>query len=804
MTMVVAGLLALALSCGVSSFQRGRYLATRGQWDEAVENYEKAYKAYPKNIEYKYILLRAKTAASQMHFEEAKRAIAHEDMEAAVTELQKALEYDPSNPYVRDTFQKVVAAVEKREKDSRRHAVTLDEMKKAAQRDSGVKKIDPKSNIPIVLKFTGAPIKTVLDALSKASGVNFLYDEKVDSAKKVTVDFSNVTLESALDFIMMQSKHFYKVLDLHTLIVVPDNKQKREEYDEQVMRTFYLSNADAKDVFQLVRSIIQGKKMAMNQDLNSITIKDSPETVALAQKIIEANDKSKGEVIIDVELVEVNSDKTRTIGLDLTSKTFQLGPEINVARDDKGNATGWADSTPPRPLNSADVYNRGLWIGPIPNIVLKLILSDSESKVLARPQLRVLEGKKASVHIGDRVPIPTANLSYSTGGTTGSNYVPMTSYTYQDVGVKIELEPKVHHNKEVTMKLTAEVSSVTGTVKGSGFTPDQPIIGTRKLQSEIRLEDGETSLLAGLIREEDRTALSGMPFISEIPILKYLFSSTDHQTKRTDVIALLTPHIVRMPNITEEDLRPLWVGTEERPHLQGYRETSFEPGPFEGNPQDVAAPADSKAKDAEKAAEKAKETEKAQEADKSKEKPKEEIKPATPDAPPLPDADLDEGDEGEDDEELAPPTDGGNPPQQQARIIVSPTNFQASVNGAAIVNLVVVGATNIKGARVELDFPTDILKFEGAEEGTFLKMGGGQTVFNAQEARPGLVTMDMNRSDGGSSSGSGLVARVRFKTLKAGQARVNFGTIQYVDASGQSAVLPGAASVINVVGTPGG
>lgn len=791
--LLAAGALLLASGCGASSFQRGRHMATRGEWDEAVAAYEKAYASSPNNNEYKYILYRAKVAASNMHFEEAKKAIGHNDLQTALLELQKALQYNPGNQHAQDTLQKVVISVDRQEREARRQSVTLEEMKEEAQKDTGVKKLDPKSNIPIVLKFTGAPIKTVLDALSKASGVNFLYDEKVDSAKKITVDFSNITLESALDFIMMQSKHFYKVLDPHTLIVVPDNKQKREEYDEQVMRTFYLSNADAKDVFQLVRSIIQGKKMAMNQDLNSITIKDSPETVALAQRIIEANDKSKGEVAIDVELVEINSDKTRNIGLDLTTKTFQIGPKYNVEFDDGGLPTGWADSTPPVPINRFDQFSKGLWVGPIPNIVVNLILSDSESKVLARPQVRALEGKKAQVHIGDRVPIPTANLSYQTGGV-GTNYVPMTSYTYQDVGVKIELEPKVHHNKEVTMKLTAEVSAVTGTVAGSGFTPDQPIIGTRKFQSEIRLEDGETSMLAGLIRDEDRTAISGIPFLSEIPFLKYLFSGTTTQKKRTDVIVLLTPHIIRMPNITEDDLKPLWVGTEDRPAIQGFRETSFQQGPFDGAPPPAG---DEKPK--EKADEKPKE--------------KEEVKPEETPVPEEvigPDGE-EEGPDEDADEEVPPEKGGaeggkeeGEKPAQQARIIVSPTNFQASANSSAIVNLVVVGATNIKGVRVELDFPTDILKFEGAEEGTFLKMGGGQTSFAAQEARPGLVTMEMGRTDPASSSGSGLIARVRFRALKPGQARVNFGTIQYTDASGQPATVPGASSVINVVGAPGG
>jgi len=767
---LAAALLALSLGCGTVAFRQGRSAMERGDYDEAVANFEDALEKKPGSMHIKTALYRAKLNGSQQHFAVAKQALGREDYETALQELQVTLEYDPSNQYAQDTLQRVIHVIERRRREAKQRALTLEDMKREADEETGPRKIDPASNIPIVLKFTETPLKTILDAISKASGVNFIYDEKADQEKKITVDFSNVTLENVLEYLMMQTKQFFKVLDPHTLIIIPDNKQKRQEYEDQVIRTFYLGNADAKDVFQLVRSILQTKKMAMNQELNSITIKDSPEAVAVCQRIIEANDKSKGEVVVDVEIVEVNSNYAKTIGIDLTSKTFTLGPEHNLTDD------GTIGTGPALPLGSADVYHKGLWIYPIPNIVVNLIMSHSDSKVLARPQLRVMEGKKASVHIGDRVPIATANLTYPTTGTT--NYVPMTSFTYQDIGVKIEIEPRVHHNKEVTIKLQSEVSSITGEVPGSGLTPSQPIIGSRKVQTEIRLEEGETSLLAGLIRQEDRDSISGLPFISEIPILGRLFSNTNRETINTDVVMLLTPHIVRMPNITEEDLSSLWVGTEDRPRLQGVQGTSFMPSPFEGDEEaDVDLPDESGEGD-----------ESDDELDEDDEEDAEELE--TPDS--------DEGDE-------EPEEEGGEEekPKQQARLLVSPTRFQAAVGGTAVLNVVLVGAADVAGIRMDVSYPAEVLGFEAAEEGTFFKMGGGTSQFNAHESRPGGAILAAQRTDQGGSSGSGLVARFRFRCDGAGEARVNFDSIEVIGRDGMTIPVQGVFSVISVAGEKG-
>jgi general secretion pathway protein D len=744
--------------CSATSFSRGKYLLERGSYDESVKKLEEAVSRNPNKLRYKALLERAKLAASHKHFTDAQLFISRKDYDNALKELQITLIYDPSNQFAQDTMQNLVRTVQEEEQKTKAGILTLDEMKKQAEKDSGGPMIDPASNIPLVLKFNNATLKTILDAISKGSGVNFVYDEKAELSKKISVDFAKINMEQSLDYIMQQTKHFYKVLDPHTLIVVPDTKQKREEYEEQVMRTFYLSNADAKEVFQLIRTIIQGKKMAMNKDLNSITIKDAPETVALCQKIIEANDKSVGEVVVDVELLEVNSTKLKTLGIDLTTKNMTIGPEYNMSKDKDGNVTG-IGSGPPIPLGKIDAAYKGLlYAFPIPNLIVKYLMTDTDSQVLAKPQLRVMEGKKASVHIGDRMPIPSSTSIYSTTTTT-SNYVPTTTFTYQDVGVKIEIEPRVHHNREVSLKVTAEVSSVTGYVTSdSALTAAQPIIGTRKVQTEIRLEDGESSLLAGLLREEDQNALSGVPGLGEIPILRRLFGTSDTKKISTDVVMLLTPHIIRMPNITEDDMKSLWVGTEARPKLQGYRgETSFMPSPFEGGEGGEAV-------SQEETPEGDAESESDPEAEKEKEPKKEEN------------------------------------PNVNAKILMNPNSLSIKAGDSATLSVVIVGVKDGKSVRIDADFPTDVLSFGGAEEGTFFKIGGAASSFQSNEGPPGMIVANISKTGEGSASGSGLLVRYKFKALKPGTARVNVGTVQLMDSNGGAQTLPPVSCVVTVGG----
>ncbi len=553
------------------SYRIGEKEMKREEYDRAVLMFSRAVSANPDSTKYKVALSRAKMKAAQDHFVKGQALIKAGRLEAAIGEFQQTVYLDPSHQYAANELQKAIAAWQKQQK---KDLSELEQQKRKAKAQPGrmAPRLNPASNIPIVLRFKDETIRKIYDALSKASGINFIYDDRVDLNKKISIDLSDVTFERALDTLMAMNKHFYKIWDENTILIADDNQQKHKELDDLVIETFYLSNADVKDVQVLLRTLLDARQIAQNDRLNSITIRDTPDRVQVAEKIIEANDKAKSELVVDIELLEINRTMEQNLGIDLLGASGASGKQLTLSYG--GGTTV--------PLNNLGVLNQtGSWLlGPIPGVVVNFLKTDADAQVIAKPQVRVSEGAKATVRIGDRIPIPTTtfNAAPTVGGTVG---VPITSFTYQNVGINIDIEPRVHHNKEITLKLKAEVSSLAGSVSsGGGLT--QPIIGTREIETTIRLKDNETNLLAGLIREEERKSLTGVPGLSDIPVLKRIFGNTDTNVQQTDIVLTLTPHIMRIPDITEEDLLPLWVGTEQDIGLKGAsKQSAFGPSPFE-------------------------------------------------------------------------------------------------------------------------------------------------------------------------------------------------------------------------------
>jgi general secretion pathway protein D len=551
-------------------------------YDRAVLLFSRAVAGRPDNTRYKVALSRAKIKAAQEHFQKGLAYVQAKRWDAAIAEFQQVVVLDPSHQYAANELNKALtewASLQKQDDGG------LDALKKKARAAPGraAPTLNPASNIPIVLRFKDETIKKIYDALSKASGINFIYDERLDLNKKISIDLADVTFEQALETLMTMNKHFFKIWDENTILIADDNQQKHKEYDDLVIQTFYLSNADVKDVQVLLRTLLDARQLAQNDRLNAITIRDTPSRVAVAQKIIEANDKSRSELIVDIELLEINRTLLQNLGIDLFGTGTGGGSGKSIGLTYGGGASV--------PLNNLDLLKQtgSYLVGPIPGVIINFLKTDADAQVIAKPQVRVSEGEKASVRIGDRIPIPTTtfNAAPTVGGTVG---VPITSFTYQNVGINIDLEPRVHHNKEITLKLKVEVSSLSGQVSAGGGL-SQPIIGTREIDTTIRLKDNETNLLAGLIREEERRSLSGVPGLSDIPVLRRIFGNTETNVQQTDIVLTLTPHIIRIPNITEEDLLPLWIGTEGNIGLKGAsKQSAFGPSPFEAGEAEPEGP----------------------------------------------------------------------------------------------------------------------------------------------------------------------------------------------------------------------
>jgi general secretion pathway protein D len=542
-------------------------------YDRAVLMFSRAVSSKPDNTRFKVALARAKIKAAQDHFAKGQAYAQAKRLEAAIAEFQQVVYLDPSHQFAANELAKALAEWQKLQQED---LSEMEKMKRKAKATPGrtAPRLSPSSNIPIVLRFKNEKIEKIYDALSKASGINFIYDERLDKNKSISIDLADVTFERALDTLMIMNKHFYKVMDENSILIADDNQQKHKEHDDLVIQTFYLSNADVKDVQVLLRTLLDARQLAQNDRLNAITIRDTPDRVQVAQKIIESNDKSRSELIVDIELLEINRTLLQNLGIDLFGVGGGSGKSLNLTY---GGGTSV-------PLNNLDLLKQtgSYLLGPIPGVVVNFLKTDADAQVIAKPQVRVSEGEKATVRIGDRIPIPTTtfNAAPTVGGTVG---VPITSFTYQNVGINIDIEPRVHHNREITLKLKVEVSSLAGQVSaGGGLT--QPIIGTREIDTTIRLKDAETNLLAGLIREEERKAMSGVPGLANVPILKRIFGNTETNIQQTDIVLTLTPHIIRIPDVTEEDLLPLWVGTEGNIALRGgSKQSAFGPSPFENN-----------------------------------------------------------------------------------------------------------------------------------------------------------------------------------------------------------------------------
>jgi general secretion pathway protein D len=572
---VAAGLLTLAIwGCVTSRAMRdGKDAEAREHWDIALLAYQNAFQTDPSNLEAKACYNRVRLRASRVHFERGKIYRQSGQYDLAALELEQAASLDASNDAVQQELKRARADIENRDREAAGGTATEQAKARSRGRRAAPPMLNPSSDKPIDVSFPpDTNIKKIYNALCASAGINVIFDPQLKD-DKFTLDLRGMTFQRALEVAMRQAAHFYKILDERTIIIAQDTQQNRREYEDLVIRTFFLSNGDVKDVSGMVRAVLDMRRLQPLPQLNAIVIRDTADKVAVAERLIEVNDKAKSEVIIDVEILLIGRNNLLDLGVLLSQYSTTVGI---VGSDGKpvGSMT-WEQI-------------KGLGINDLsftlPTITFNFLKQNSDAQVLARPQLRISEGEKAQLVIGDRVPIPvsTYNTTQSVGGV---GVVPITSFQYQDVGIKVEIEPRVHHNKEVSMKLLLEISNIAGYVKQTSG-PDMPQIGTRSVNTSIRLKDGETNFLAGLVRRDQTQSKDKVAFLGDLPLIGPLFTHTKTQDQTTDIFMALTPHIIRSPQITEEDLIPIWVGTENNVSFSGggtrLESPSASGSPFDG------------------------------------------------------------------------------------------------------------------------------------------------------------------------------------------------------------------------------
>ncbi len=763
-------LAAVTAGCATSrAFQRGDQAARVGNWDLAVTYYTQAVQSDSKRPEYRIALERATLAASRDHIAKGRAHEQQDQLDFAVREYRKGLDYDGANQEVRAKVQQLEQTIRDRIEASRPRPA-IEGMREKARQRPVEPTLNPASREPLKFKFVNQQLTDILGFIGTASGINVTYDRDFQS-RPYTVDIAGVTLEQALHQILSANQSFFKVLNERTIIVVPDTQPKRLAYEEQAVQVFYLSHADPTEMSQLLVAVTRSNQtiapsIQANKAANTITVRATVPMLQVIERIITANDRPRAEVVIDVEILEVNRTRAKQFGLELSD--YSVGVSFSPEARPSSDSTGQFNlNTVSAGISAADFY------GAVPSAVIRFLASDSETKVVAKPQLRGSEGEKLTLNLGTEVPVPSTTFTpIATGGTA---YNPMTSFQYKVVGVSVEIEPRVTYEGDIVMKLAVEVSNVGADKNIAG--QNLPSFGTRKATTKLRLRDGESNLLAGLLNETERKSLKGFPGIMSVPILRQLFSSNDNQVEQTDIVMLLTPRIVRTHELTQRDVSPIYIGTNQNLGLTG-------PPPLiagQGEGESTATPASVPA---------------------ARPAPGTPLAPGTalpappgsstvpivppgsspipgtvgipapaaaaavpPPAPPIPEP------------EPAPATPPAAPasatPIQVSVATPSPEVMVAS--GPLTVPISVVNASRLSTVTVSLAFNPRALRVRMVQEGSFMRQGGVTVTFAQQvDANSGRVDVTITRTnDAVGASGAGMLAAVVFDPVGAGSSPLN-------------------------------
>ena len=528
-----------------SAYKRGVALESNKKYDEAYEAYKLAYALKPKEPKYTTAFLRARAYAAAMHVTEGLKLRDNLKLQEALTEFQRAAEIDSTNFVAAQELRRTASLLKKQAESEGPAAVKPEsQLSKMAAEVEGPVELEPSPNTPITLRMT-TTADNVYRTIGKLGGINVLFDLDY-KPQRITIELNEVMMREALRMVAMESKTFWRPISPNAIFVAAEGKRK--DFESNVLKTFYLRNtstpAELQEVVGTLKGLLDISRIQVNPTHSSITLRGTPDQLVLAEKLITDADKAKAEVMIDIAVMQVSRSRLNTWGTTVPTSTT-ITP---VAPGGTGSASG--------PVVKVGSLNGNNFVVPIPSASFTLLMSDSNTKILQRPEIRALNDEKATLKIGDRIPIATGSFS-----ATGVGISPLvnTQFQYLDVGVNIDITPHIHSEHEVTLKMVLEISSPTGEVNIGGFS--QPKIGQRRIEHESRLQDGEVNLVAGILEDSETRALSGYPWLTKIPILKYLFGQEAKDHEEDEIVFAITPHIVRAEEITDENLRMIDVGT---------------------------------------------------------------------------------------------------------------------------------------------------------------------------------------------------------------------------------------------------
>lgn len=548
---------------GNQEYDAGRKAETLQDYDTALVHYERALRVDPSNAEYKLREMHMRFAAGQFHLEQGEKALKTGDLQLALAEFQKAAAIDPSNGAADQELKKTMDLLAAKNAAATSKAINPNPSEES-ELLAAPPQLKPVSRELINLKMTN-DARVVFETIAKLAGLSVIFDPDFTS-RRIAADLPNVTLEQALDAVAFESKAFWKPLTSSVIIVAPDNPQKRRDLEDEEVRTFYLSNTltpqDLTEVVTGLRQLLDMRRVQQVNAQNAIVIRDTPDKLLLASKIIRDIDKAKPEVLVHVQVLTASVNRLRDLGiLPGQSATVTFTPRTSVQPNGGSSSSGTSGTPAQITLDNLRNLSGGDYSATLPGATANAILTDNKTRIIQDPEVRVSDGEKATLKIGDRVPVATGSFQAGVGvGTSSINPLVNTQFQYIDVGVNIDVTPRVHPDGDVSMKLSIEVSQITGTSNIGGI--NQPVISQRKIEHDIRLKNGEVSVLGGLIERTQTKNLNGIPGLAQLPLFRYLFSDNSNEVKEDEVLIVLTPHVLRLPSITADNLRTLAAGTD--------------------------------------------------------------------------------------------------------------------------------------------------------------------------------------------------------------------------------------------------
>jgi general secretion pathway protein D len=753
--LVVLAILPAIADKAKSFYDKGQDAEARENFEAAYDFYKQAYDLKPKDLRYKasFERLRFKAAATLVHHAQGLRDDGK--LQEALAEFQKAAQIDPSLFIAQQELKRTLQMINEAQNPPPQAAGPPSGLERKIRDAPGPVELAPISNVPITVKLT-EDSKVIYQTVGQLAGINVLFDPDYTS-RRIKVELNGVTLEEALQITALESKTFWRPVTGNTIFVAQDNPAKRKELEQSVLKTFYLSNlsqpTELQDVVNAIRAVLDVQRVQQLLSQNALVVRGTPDQIALAEKLVDDLDKARPEVIVDIAVLQVSKDKSRTLGMNWpTSATVALQSNINSATTTpvagSTTTTSTGSSSGGLELNTLGNLNATDFQVTIPSANLSAVMGESDTKMLQNPQVRALDNQKATLKIGERVPVATGSFQPGIGGV-GINPLVNTQFQYLDVGVNIDVTPHVHADREVTLKITMEISSVVGQSSIGGIS--QPIIGQKKIEHEIRLRDGESSLIGGIFDDSQTRSLSGIPGLAQIPILRYFFGQVNQDKSQDETVFAITPHIIRGTTVSELNQRQIEIGTANTIELRHVNRPAVQAAPA-AQPQGSAnqPPVNQPAANA----------------------------PANPTP----------------NQATSPSAPAG------ANFLFDPGQITAAKGSTFVVNLLISGAQNVYSVPVQMNYDPAKLQLVNVSNGGFLSQDGqAVALVHREDETTGTLQITATRPPGaGGVSGQGAVVTMTFQAKTSGQTPLTITRGGARDPGQQAIAVNGAQASVTV------